>query len=61
MGNIFKITKFHLLTLFKGQTITFLAILLLNVLISVVVTNLVEAGNPDVNSTAGSLDPVALV
>jgi hypothetical protein len=61
MGNILKITKFHLLTLFKGQSITFVATLLLNVLISVVVTNLVKAGKPDANATAGSLDPVALV
>jgi hypothetical protein len=61
MGNVLKITKFHLLTLFKGQSITFLATLLLNVLISVVVTYLVKAKNPDVRVTAGSLDPVALV
>jgi len=61
MNNILKITKFHLLNLFIGQSIPFVATLLLNVIISVVVTNMAKAGNPGVKPTAGSLDPVALV
>jgi hypothetical protein len=61
MSNILKITKFHLLTLFKWQSIAFLATLVLNVLISVVVTRLVEASGSGANTSAGSLDPTALV
>jgi hypothetical protein len=59
MSNILKITKFHLLTLFKGQSYIFIATILLNILISVVVTHLVAPNNT--NAIGGSTDPVALI
>jgi hypothetical protein len=61
MSGVLKITKYHLLTLFRTQISIYVAVLLLNVVISIVVTRLVTARSPETNATAGSLDPVALI
>jgi hypothetical protein len=61
MATILKITKYHLATLFRTQIFIFMGVLLLNVVISIIVTNLVAASSPETNSTAGSLDPVAWI
>jgi hypothetical protein len=59
MSNIMKITNFNLLTLFKGQSFIFTAVILLNILISVVVTHLVAPENH--SAIGGSIDPTALI
>ena len=56
MNNILKITRFHLSTLFKMQTLIFLGVIVLNILISVIISNSVENGN-----NAGTIDPIGII
>jgi len=56
MSRILKIARFHLSNLFYTQTFIFAGVIVLNILISLAVTNSVEN-----STTAGSIDPIGMV